>query len=488
MKYKKICAWCGKEFETNNPQKIYCNDQHYRPCPVCGKPTPMYPNNDFSRPPRCCSTTCRHILRKSKFKPRVCEICGDTFMPSTGVQKICSKKHYRPCPVCGKPVLQEYKDDPHVCCSWECETIYKRKYYLEKYGVTHPTKLPEVQAKFKATMMERYGVEHALQSKKIMDKYKDTCTDRFGTPYACNTRQCEEAVNEMHAVSQINKQFSSDLSDLGVPNKLEKSICGKSFDIELLDGSNTLIEIDPTYTHNSYPGGNHFGVCLDRYYHRDKTLIANDHGYNCIHVFDWDSKADILGMLRPKTSIFARSCSIYKLKKSITDDFLRNYHLQGTCRGQDVSLGLVKDGELYMVMTFGRSRYNKNYSVELLRMATKRGYRVVGGASKLFQYFVNTYEIYSIISYCDLSKFKGDVYEKIGMKHLRNSPPQEIWSKGCEKITANLLRQRGYDQLFGTDYGKGTSNEQLMLENGWLPVYDCGQGVYVFDESCVPHI
>lgn len=27
---------------------------------------------------------------------------------------------------------------------------------------------------------------------------------------------------------------------------------------------------------------------------------------------------------------------------------------------------------------------------------------------------------------------------------------------------------------------KGTSNEQLMLDTGWLPVYDCGQAVYSY--------
>ena len=27
-------------------------------------------------------------------------------------------------------------------------------------------------------------------------------------------------------------------------------------------------------------------------------------------------------------------------------------------------------------------------------------------------------------------------------------------------IIDNLLRQRGFDQLFGTNYGKGTSNEK----------------------------
>lgn len=478
MTYVKQCAWCGKEFETTSPQKIYCNDQHYRPCPVCGKLTPMYPNNDFNKPPRCCSDECRHALRKSKFKPKICEICGETFIPDSGVQKVCNKAHYRPCVICGKPILQEFKDDPKVCCNWKCLSIHKRKYYLERYGVTHYTKLPEVQAKFKATMRKKYGVEHALQSKKIFTKYINTCTDKFGIPYACNTPQCKESPINYSTISQINRRFSSDLTDLGIPHKLEKSILGKSFDIELLDGSNTLIELDPTYTHNSF--GNHFGTGIDKYYHRDKTLIANDSGYRCIHVFDWDLKADILSMLKPKTSIYARDCKIFKLTKTATDDFLRNYHIQGTCRGQAVSFGLVYDKELIQVMTFGKARYNKNYSVELLRMATKHGYRVIGGASRLFKFFVNTYEISNIISYCDLSKFTGTVYEKIGMKFLHRTPPQEVWSKGKQKITANLLRQRGFDQIFGTSFGKGTNNEKLMLEHGWLPVYDCGQAVYVY--------
>ena len=49
-------------------------------------------------------------------------------------------------------------------------------------------------------------------------------------------------------------------------------------------------------------------------------------------------------------------------------------------------------------------------------------------------------------------------------------------------ITDNLLRQQGFDRLlgdiFGT-YGKGTSNEELMLEHGFVEIYDCGQAVYI---------
>ena len=67
---------------------------------------------------------------------------------------------------------------------------------------------------------------------------------------------------------------------------------------------------------------------------------------------------------------------------------------------------------------------------------------------------------------------------KVEMIFVRNTSPAKVWSKDGKKITDNLLRQRGYDQLFGTNFGKGTSNEELMIENGWRSVYDCGQSVW----------
>ena len=131
-------------------------------------------------------------------------------------------------------------------------------------------------------------------------------------------------------------------------------------------------------------------------------------------------------------------------------------------------------------MTFGKPRYNNKYQWELLRLCTQPKYRVVGGASKLFQYFIKIYNPESIISYCDRSKFNGSVYENIRMKLHHIVEPAKVWSSGKQRITDNLLRQRGFDQLFKTNYGKGTNNEDLMLKHGWLPVYDCGQAVHTW--------
>ncbi|WP_302320362.1 hypothetical protein, partial [uncultured Duncaniella sp.] len=213
-------------------------------------------------------------------------------------------------------------------------------------------------------------------------------------------------------------------------------------------------------------------------YHLQKLKIANKHGYRCIHIWDWDDWYKIIPLLSNKKSIYARKCKVFKLYPKVANEFIECNHLQGTCRGQKVCFGLLYNDELVEVMTFGKPRYDKKYDAELLRLCSRSDVNVIGGASRLFKYAIQYMDPESVISYCDISKFNGEVYDKIGMKLVRQTPPQEIWSKGKDYITANLLRQKGYDQLFKANYGKGTSNEQLMLDHGWLPVYDCGQAVY----------
>ena len=191
----------------------------------------------------------------------------------------------------------------------------------------------------------------------------------------------------------------------------------------------------------------------------------------------------LIQTLKDKKKIYARSCTLSTIDSKVADEFLSQYHLQGTVRNQTICLGLFHENDLVQVMTFGSPRFTKKYNYELLRLCTKPEFEVIGGASKLFKHAVRDLNLTNIISYCDLAKFNGDVYQKIGMKLDHVAEPQEIWSKGNRKITANLLRQRGYDQIFNTNYGKGTSNDELMLTNGWLPVYDCGQAAYVYGDE-----
>lgn len=346
---------------------------------------------------------------------------------------------------------------------------------LRRYGVDNPAKSAEVKSKIRQTMIDRYGKNATMSIPEIHDKIVKTNMERYGVPYYYMTDDCKS--KQGNIISKRNREFGDLLKSKGVTYKFEHRIQNYSYDIYIPD-HNTLIEVNPSYTHNVI--GNYWGDGIDERYHLMKTQVANDNGYRCIHIFDWDDFDKISEMLKPRKRVYARKCQIYYVKKAYGDEFLRKYHLQGTCRGQGIYAGLVYNGELIQLMTIGRPRYTKKYQAELLRLCTKPGYTVIGGASKLFKWIINTYEIDSVISYCDKSKFTGDVYEKIGMKLDHITPPQEVWSYFDKKITANLLRQRGFDQLFGTDFGKGTNNEELMLLHGWVPVYDCGQIIYVY--------
>ena len=182
--------------------------------------------------------------------------------------------------------------------------------------------------------------------------------------------------------------------------------------------------------------------------------------------------------------MYARNCVVKQGNKKDCINYLNKYHLQGYAKST-IDLGLYCNDELVSIMTFGRPRYNKNYEYELIRYCSHK--YVVGGAEKLFSYFVKNYSPSSIISYCDNSKFNGDVYNSLGFELRDCGIPTRHWFniKTGQHITDNLLRQRGFDQLFGTHYGKGTSNDELMIAHNFVEIYDCGQSTHVWKNDAI---
>lgn len=434
-------------------------------------------DKDFTRKPACCSVECSVKANQMHLPMKKCEICGELFKASSGVATICNKEHHKPCSICGKDMIVTKRmwHDKIDTCSKECAKEKLRRFYQDKYGVDHPMQNSEVQAHFRDAMKNKYGVEHALQKDEFLQSAFETNLRKFGTKYACLRDECQ-LKSPFSPISKNNERLGNMLTNLGIKVEYELPLDSRKFDLFLPD-QQTTIEIDPTYTHNSYD--NHWHEPASPSYHKMKTDISLAAGYRCVHVFDWDQTEKIIDIFRPKKSIGARMCTIEKIDKDECNDFLNKYHLQGTVRGQSYSIGLKYNDEILEVRTFGKSRFDKKFDVELLRLCTRSGFVVSGGATKLFNYALKENPQWkSVVSYCDLAKFTGDIYYRLGMKHLRTTPPQIIWSKGTDKINSTLLRQRGFDQLFKTNYGKGTSNEQLMLEHGWLPVYDCGQNVF----------
>ncbi|MBR4316363.1 MAG: hypothetical protein IKP65_05305 [Alphaproteobacteria bacterium] len=117
--------------------------------------------------------------------------------------------------------------------------------------------------------------------------------------------------------------------------------------------------------------------------------------------------------------IYARKCEIKEIDIQTSNEFLETNHLQGK-DNSSIRLGLFYENELISVMTFSKPRFNKHFNYELLRFASKTGYKVVGGASKLLEAFKRQYKG-SIISYADRRYSNGRLYETIGFELIGKS-------------------------------------------------------------------
>lgn len=346
---------------------------------------------------------------------------------------------------------------------------------FKKYGTEYPNQSEIVKQHIRESNIEKYGVEHPAQSDMVKRQTIITNREMYGVDYTCLIYQGKLVGND----STYNRSFAKLLDNSKISYEREFLLQKYSYDFKV---GNVLIEINPTATHNTHFSP--YGKCrIGKTYHKDKSKLAKDNGYHVIHVFDWDDTDKVVRLLKSRETVYARKCVVKVVDYRDTNEYLSSNHLQGTCKGQEIRLGLYYNNQLVSLMSFGKSRFNKNYEYELLRYCAS--HNVIGGAEKLFKYFVDNYKPKSIVSYCDTSKFSGKVYDTLGFKYVKTNSPRKHWYSKKEKrhITDGLLLSQGYDRLFKENHGKGTSNEELILARGYLPVYDCGQATYVWENQ-----
>lgn len=350
---------------------------------------------------------------------------------------------------------------------------------IDKYGLSNTNnwkKGQETRIENSGSLHESYKIGREKQIKTMIDKYGYECS--FALDNSNNARKRRD--------SYPNRCFKSKLETFNLEFEEEFVLASKIYDFKI---GKTLIEINPTSTHNiNYNPWNIDKGAVDKKYHYDKSKLAENNGYRCIHVFDWDDKNKIIYMLAKKESIGARKCDIHEISKTESDKFINTYHIQGSSRDK-VRIGLFHENKLVSVMTFGKPRFSKKAQWELIRYCSS--INVTGGAQKLFDYFIDKYSPESILSYCDRSKFTGDVYIKLGFKldskgypvcHFYNEKTKEHY------LESSLIRQgfsrlvKGVDAKDDIDYGTN-DNVELMLMHGFVQIYDCGQARYIWKNN-----
>lgn len=338
---------------------------------------------------------------------------------------------------------------------WKSKEVQeKRKQtWINKYGVDNPNKVKEVRDKQRRTLLERYGVSNAVKIPGVTDKIKKTQFEHYGTWYLDSE---ENRSNRSRPVSQRNLKFAELLDRLSIPYDMEFAFSDdkrKKFDFHLV-GTNILVELDSTIVHNSYKYLN--GIVYDNEItdkQIEKSNIAEQHGYHCVHLFDWDN-----------VELF-----VQKLASSeIPDNVL-------SCIEVDVEEGIrfFQDNDCQTLPLidhssckfYGYKDVHNNllsclcvYEDNTSRYCNSIKYSVKNGLKNVLKCF----NLDCSVMFDNCKEFvDSDEFKKVSEVKSRR-----IWSKGSRYM---------FDSE-DTDYDD-------MISEGWLPVHDCGVTFYRYMEE-----
>lgn len=368
---------------------------------------------------------------------------------------------------------------------------------LEKYGDCNYNNLE----KAKQTNIERYGVEYTSQAKSVIDKIQNkknlinpTLRDIDWLIEENKTKSITQISEELDVTyrtvylwykkynidinffapdySKTQKEIYDFVESLNFAVKLNDRnlIKPKELDI-LVPDKNLAIELNGCYWHRE-----------NKERHILKLNLCEEKGLRLLQFWDieWYTKNEICkSILRSNLGlnkkIYARKCKIVSVSNSEYKQFMDENHIQGYAAAS-IRYGLMYDDILVSCISFSKSRFDKSKKYELVRYANKLNINVIGGFSKLLKFSGLT----SILTYCDLRLFTGNMYKNSGFKFIRNTKPGYFYYKsGMVKSRIQCQKHKLEKEL--PNFDNTLTESENMHNNGWVRVFDCGNSVWEFD-------
>jgi len=399
------------------------------------------------------------------------------------------------------------------------------KTIFDKYNVTEILSSPDIRKKIILTNLKKWGVDHFAKSEgfydltykrwksdalfklndyKITDfKLKDDRTidikcDKGCDHYfninsknlyqrkivqnsvlciVCNPLSYKESAREIELADFIKLNYDKEIK------RNDNNIISKELDVYLPE-SNLAFEYNGIYWHSD--------IYKEHNYHLNKTEECENKNIQLIHIFEdeWIFKKDIIKSMilnklgKNNTKIFGRKTEVKEIiDNKLIRDFLDKNHIQGFV-GSQVKIGLFYNDELVSIMTFGKNRRNLGIRItndneyELLRFCNKLNTTVIGGASKLFKYFITKYKPHQIISYADRCWSTGNLYLTLGFILENKTVPNYIYfDKNLNRFNRFNFRK---DILVKKGYDKSKTEFEIMDELGYLRVFNSGNLKFLF--------
>lgn len=401
-----------------------------------------------------------------------------------------------------------------------------KKSIIDKYGVDNTSKLDFVKEKVKISNNIRYGVDYISQldntkeklrtsllinsskmiekrnegiSSAIQDKidifnlkfisiletsvyeiecssnhtftiHKNTLNDRIKNKNTICTI-CNPIDSSSDAQRQLLHFIEDNYNGEIISN--DRSIIGQELDIYLPE-LKISFEYNGVYWHSD--------AHKEKDYHYNKTQMCIESDIHLIHIWedDWIQKQDIvksriLNLLGSSNRIWARNCQVREINSVESSLFLEKNHIQGNVFSS-IRIGLYHKSNLVGLMTFGKLRKSLGQKdidnhYELLRFCNILDTSIVGGASKLFSFFIKNYKPIRVISYADRCWSNGNLYKRLGFKLESITRPNYYYVVNGSRKNRYSFRK---DRLVAMGYDKSKSESVIMKELGYNKIFDSG--------------
>lgn len=528
---------------TNISELIYrvVNPAEENICKICGAPTKF--GAYYSGYKKACGSKCAHLLSFEKGTQTKIEKYGIPYFDTSKVKKSKLEKYgsegYVNVEKRRRTNMRKYGTP------WANNVEKGKQTCLQKYGVDNVAKLESSKVKQRATTLKHYGVEYVMQSPEVIQKYKDNCLAKTGKEWYTQTQETQDLKRERlekelrdfeeknnctercklletyktswlklnlpyirhkrflfidnNYIPQIkqcseNSKNNISLEETEVLNycrellprekiihgswDLIKSKEGNALEIDIyIPSKKVAIEFNGIYWHS----------LKDKNYHLQKTEECEKLGIRLIHIWEdlWNSKKDLYKDLIARSLgnyqkiIPTQNCKIKEIPKKEYISFLENNCLLFK-EEASMRLGIVYNEEIVAVMGLSKNRKNKE-GYELNCFCEKKGIKIERGLYFLLKYL----NLEKIECFLDRSFFNEKTYIEEGFKRMPCSEPSFFYHNTKKEFSRLRSFEIKKSKLFENkgDYDNNISEEDNMLNKGYLKIYDCGKINLIYKPS-----
>lgn len=229
----------------------------------------------------------------------------------------------------------------------------------------------------------------------------------------------------------------------------------------------------------------------DNFYHYNKTKICADKDIRLIQIFEdeflekkelvLNKISNILKLNKNLKTIGARKCDIKEINYDECYKFLNKNDIQTPIKST-IYIGAFYNKTLIGAMCF---RKEKSLNWTLTRFITDINYHCPGLASKLFKYFIQTFEFDEINAFLDLrwSVDNFNIYRILGFEKVNTIPPDFYYIKKSKRYNKFDFKKEKLLKKYPDILTPDMTEIEMCYNLGYNRIWNCGSIKYVLKKK-----